>query len=116
MACPIFLQAPTRRLPMRSGVLHAPLMDLPATTPAGTVVSPRARRSRLAPTPLKQPYVVVAGAPRCGKSSVVNALIGAPVETAPASTAWLVFRHGERPGARAFVPGHREARPTGLDG
>ena len=104
---------------MRSGVLHAPLMDLPATTPAGTVAGPRARRSRLAPTPLTQPYVVVAGAPRAGKSSVVNALIGAPgcaPVDAAATASWLVFRHGERAGARAFVPGHREARPIALDG
>jgi hypothetical protein len=105
---------------MRSGVLTAPLMDLLVDTPASVVASTRDRRSRMASTPLTQPFVVVAGATRAGKSSLVNALIEAPgcaPVDAPASTAaWLVFRHGDRTSARAFVPGHREPRPIGLDG
>lgn len=74
----------------------------------------------MASAPLTQPFVVLAGAPRAGKSALLNALIAAPglapVDVAATTSAWLVFRHGERPGARAFVPGHREARPIGLDG
>jgi hypothetical protein len=70
--------------------------------------------------PASQPYVVLAGAPRAGKSSLLNALIGAPnaapVDTTASTSAWLVFRAGERASARAYVPGHREPRPIGLDG
>jgi len=102
---------------MRSGVLHAPVPALAGksspTKPAGR----RSHPSRPAAPPLSQPLVVVAGAPHAGKSSLVNALLEAPgcapVDTAASASAWLVFRHGERPGARAFVPGHREPRPVG---
>lgn len=102
---------------MRSGVLHAPLPALAGKSSPG---KPGGRRSHPTPSaapPLSQPLVVVAGAPHAGKSSLVNALLGAPgcapVDTAASASAWLVFRHGERPGARAFVPGHRESRPIG---
>ena len=71
-------------------------------------------------TPPSRPHAVIAGAPRSGKSSLVNALIEAPgctpVDMAATAAAWLVFRHGERPAARAFIPGHREPRPIGLNG
>jgi hypothetical protein len=74
----------------------------------------------MASTPLTQPFVILAGPCRAGKSALLNALIAAPglapVDTTATTSAWLVFRHGERSGARAFVPGHREARPIGLDG
>ncbi len=105
---------------MRSGVLHAPLSELPGKPSPSSLAGSRAHRGHLASTPLGQPFVVVAGAPRAGKSSLVNALLGAPgcapVDTAAGTSAWLVFRHGERIGARAFVPGQREPRPIGLDG
>src|SRR5690349_1460409 len=99
---------------MRSGVLHAPL-------PVHSVAGGRVHRSHRAPSPLSHPFVVLAGAPRAGKSSLVNALLGAPgcapVDTAAGASAWLVFRPlagpDEHAGARAFVPGHREPRRIG---
>jgi hypothetical protein len=102
---------------MRSGVLHAPLPAFSGKPSAIAEAGRRSHRTRSATPPLSQPLVVVAGAPRAGKSSLVNALLGAPgcapVDTAASASAWLVFRSGERPGARAFVPGHREPRPVG---
>jgi len=102
---------------MRSGVLHAPLPALSGKSSSIAEAGSRAHRSRSVAPPLSHPFVVVAGAPHAGKSSLVNALLGAPgcapVDTAASASAWLVFRSGERPGARAFVPGHREPRPVG---
>jgi hypothetical protein len=95
---------------MRSGVLHAPLIDPAATSEANP------RPVRAAARPLRQPYAVVAGAPHAGKSTLVDALIEAPGRPPVDAAAWLVFRSGTHPGARAFVPGHREPRPIALDG
>ena len=107
---------------MRSGVLCAPHADLAVTSEDAMSGLPVPGRS--APggvlTPPSRPHAVIAGAPRSGKSSLVNALIEAPgctpVDMAATAAAWLVFRHGERPAARAFIPGHREPRPIGLNG
>jgi hypothetical protein len=106
---------------MRSGVLNAPFSEFADTMSASILSGHRVRRNRMASTPpLLQPFVVIAGAPHAGKSSLINALIdepdGAPVDTVASTSAWLVFRHGSPISARAFVPGHREPRPIGLDG
>ncbi|HSV64466.1 MAG TPA: dynamin family protein [Mycobacteriales bacterium] len=55
------------------------------------------------------PAVVVVGATKSGKSSLVNALLAAP-ELAPvdadvATSVFLRFQHGVAPAARAFLPG-----------
>ncbi|MER7002336.1 hypothetical protein ABT297_04715 [Dactylosporangium sp. NPDC000555] len=76
----------------------------------------RGRRNHRQPAaPLRPPhhsYAVVAGAPRGGKTALVDALIRRTAEEPiDAGDAWLVFRHGERADAWAFVPGHREPRP-----
>ena len=109
---------------MGSGVMQAPLIDLTVTThraevTSGTPVSAMpVRGSRnlrppaaLSPTPS---YAVIAGTPLSGKTALVSALIRRPAAAIAASggEAWLVFRHGERDDARAFVPGHREPRPA----
>jgi hypothetical protein len=63
--------------------------------------------------------VVVAGAARASRTSVVDALLGMapPVSGLPsAASPYLVFRYGERPTAHAFIPGHPRPRPVGLDG
>jgi hypothetical protein len=110
---------------MGFGVMPAPLIDLVgAATPGRGVTtsgSPvfampvrggRNHRRPAAPFQPHQSYAVVAGTPRGGKSALVDALIRrTPAESIDAGDAWLVFRHGERSGAWAFVPGHREPRP-----
>lgn len=111
---------------MGSGVIQAPLIDLSVTTPSvvttpgsAAVSAMPVRGSRGQRQPLPRPhhssprtYAVIAGSPRSGKTALLNALIRrtGPV---PAEDAWLVYRYGERPEARAFVPGHREPRPVG---
>src|SRR3569833_1766519 len=104
---------------MRSGVLHVPLSDAATPVQPPAVRGIRVRRSRMASTPLTQPFVVIAGPPRAGKSALVNALVEAPglapVDAPATTSAWLVLRHGE-PGAQAFIPGHREPRTFGLEG
>ncbi|GAA2620324.1 dynamin family protein [Dactylosporangium fulvum] len=110
---------------MGSGLMQAPLIDLSVTTPGAEVttgspvsampirgsrhrrVSPQAR-----PAPGAQSYAVVAGSPLSGKTALVDALICRTAQDeAPAGDSWRVFRHGEEPGAQAFVPGHRDPRP-----
>ncbi|HTJ37907.1 MAG TPA: hypothetical protein VL738_32130 [Dactylosporangium sp.] len=76
----------------------------------------RGSRQHRPPTAPFQPphrsYAVVAGTHRGGKTALVNALIRrTPEASSDAGDAWVVFRHGERADAWAFVPGHREPRP-----
>jgi hypothetical protein len=76
------------------------------------VVSAEAVHTALAST------VVVVGAPRCGKSALVGALLEAPaLAAAPGAitSAYLSYRHGGTPAAFAYVPGHRGPRPLTLD-
>lgn len=115
---------------MGSGVMHAPLIDLtlPASPgddvvtgggplPAMPVRGSRGYRQPTAPIdPPQRSFAVVAGAPRAGKSTLVDALLGGAQPDRPwapeeAEDTFVVFRHGEGAGARAFVPGHREPRP-----
>ncbi|WP_163573256.1 dynamin family protein [Fodinicola feengrottensis] len=64
-----------------------------------------------------RPVVVIVGETKRGKSSLVNALIGAPnlspVDAAVATSAYLEFKHGQTPSARAYVPG--DEMPVPLD-
>ena len=111
---------------MGFGVMQAPLVDLTVTSAPGygvrTIGSPvsampvRGSRQHRPPTAPFQPpgrsYAVVAGTPRGGKTALVDALIRRTAEgPIDSADAWLVFRHGERADAWAFVPGHREPRP-----
>ncbi|GAA3450369.1 GTPase domain-containing protein [Dactylosporangium matsuzakiense] len=110
---------------MGFGVMQAPLIDLTITsapafgvaTSGGSVSAMPVRGSRgfrpsgAAPQPPLRSCAVVAGAARSGKTALVNALIRRPAEPMEAGDAWLVFRHGDRPEAWAYVPGHREPRP-----
>jgi hypothetical protein len=63
-----------------------------------------------------RPSVVVVGETKRGKSSLVNALLGvpglSPVGAAVATSAFVEFVPGARPGVRAFAPGSDE--PTRL--
>lgn len=67
----------------------------------------------------KKPSVVVVGETNRGKSSLVNALIGAPglspVDAEVATATYLVFDHAEEWGARACYPGQLAPVPVGLD-
>jgi hypothetical protein len=69
---------------------------------------------------------LVVGPALSGKSSLINGLLGTPglapvAETPPAdppraiTSAYLSFRHGESPGALAYLPGNRGPRQLGLD-
>jgi hypothetical protein len=66
-----------------------------------------------------RPSVVVVGEVKRGKSSLVNALIGvpglSPVDPAVATAAYLEFVPGERPAARAFVPGDEAPVPLAVE-
>ncbi|WP_433610457.1 hypothetical protein ACQP2P_41320 [Dactylosporangium sp. CA-139114] len=80
--------------------------------PAGNIRGSRSNRQPSTPShSLRRSCAVVAGTARSGKTALVDALIRRPAEPIEAGDAWVVFRHGERPEAWAFVPGHREARP-----
>jgi hypothetical protein len=107
---------------MRSGLLNAPVAALRTVAPS----TPELPRERIVSS---TPLVVVAGAVGAGKSSVVGALLDGPVvacvggstpagahpvETTPPVSPYLVYRYGERPSARAFIPGHREPRTIEL--
>jgi GTP-binding protein EngB required for normal cell division len=66
--------------------------------------------------------IVVVGASHCGKSSVINALLGPPTlapaggaVARPVTSAYLLFRHGDSPAAYAYAPGYRGPRPLSLD-
>ncbi|GAA3250129.1 dynamin family protein [Dactylosporangium siamense] len=67
---------------------------------------------------LTRPRVVVVGATKRGKSSLVNTLIGvpglSPVDEAVATAAYLDFQHGPEHGVRAHVPGLEEPVRLGL--
>jgi hypothetical protein len=62
-----------------------------------------------------RPVVVIVGETKRGKSSLVNALIGAPnlspVDAAVATSAYLEFKHGQAPSARAWLPGDESPVP-----
>jgi hypothetical protein len=69
---------------------------------------------------------LVVGALSSGKSSLINGLLGSPGlapvtgdpppdPPRPISSAYLTIRHGESPGALAYLPGNRGPRPVGLD-
>ncbi|HEV2086992.1 MAG TPA: dynamin family protein [Cryptosporangiaceae bacterium] len=64
----------------------------------------------------ERPTVVVVGETKRGKSSLINALLQvpglSPVDAAVATSAYLEFRHADRPGALAHVPG--QAAPVPL--
>ena len=60
---------------MRSGVLHAPLPALSGKSSSIAEAGPRAHPGRSVAPPLSQPFVVVAGAPHAGKSSLVNEVL-----------------------------------------
>ncbi|WP_238012049.1 hypothetical protein KZZ52_54555 [Dactylosporangium sp. AC04546] len=101
---------------MGSGVMQAPSIDLAVATTTGGPVSAmpvRGSRSQRPPSAQAHSYAVVAGSPRSGKTALVNALIHrTEPDRAAEEEAWTVFRHGERPDVRAFIPGHREPRPA----
>ena len=62
------------------------------------------------------PAVVVVGETKRGKSSLVNALLGSPglspVDAQVATAAYLLFRHGEQPSARAVFPTTEQPIPV----
>nr|BFE65352.1 dynamin family protein [Dactylosporangium thailandense] len=113
---------------MGFGVMQAPLIDLTVVSapafgvptsgrsvsamPAGNIRGSRNHRQPSTPSrSSRRSCAVVAGTARSGKTALVDALIRRTAEPIEAGDAWVVFRHGERPEAWAFVPGHREARP-----
>ncbi|MFI5916124.1 hypothetical protein [Dactylosporangium sp. NPDC051541] len=113
---------------MGFGVMQAPLIDLTLTSapgfgvptnggsvaamPAGGVYGSRNYRPTSAAwQPPQRSCAIVAGTARSGKTALVNALIRRSAEPIEAGDAWLVFRHGDRSEAWAYVPGHREPRP-----
>lgn len=65
-----------------------------------------------------RPAIVVVGETKRGKSSLVNALIGAtglsPVDVAVATSTYLEFVPAADAGARAFLPGRTEPVELGL--
>src|SRR5687768_2335773 len=60
------------------------------------------------------PTVIVAGEQGAGKGAVVRGLLGADgmpsVDRDAAPGAYVVYRYGDRPHVRAFIPGYREPR------
>lgn len=113
---------------MKSAVPHTPMKtrgavapSAPATLGAGRVAQAAAVDAGGVPT------IVIVGAPRCGKSSVANALLDAPllappaavageiVTVSPATSAYISIHHGEEPRAYAYVPGRRAPRPFSMD-
>ncbi|WP_432979359.1 hypothetical protein [Dactylosporangium sp. CA-233914] len=110
---------------MGFGVMQAPLIDLTLTSApvfgaptSGSSVSAMpirgSRNQRQSTAPSQSPRrtsAVVAGTAGSGKTALVDALIRRDGEPIEAGDAWVVFRHGERPDAWAFVPGHRDPRP-----
>ncbi|GAA1817626.1 hypothetical protein HC028_21010 [Planosporangium flavigriseum] len=113
---------------MKSAVPRTPMATLGAAAPSGPAetfngriesTSPDGRLAPSAPSDAANvPMIVVAGAPRCGKSSVTNALLGTstsrpaggPVVDLPTTSAYVNFRHGEELRAYAYVPGRRAPR------
>ncbi|HEX5495517.1 MAG TPA: dynamin family protein [Mycobacteriales bacterium] len=65
------------------------------------------------------PTVVVVGAAKRGKSSLVNALLNtpglSPVDPVVATGAYLVIQHGRTPAARALMPGGTAPVPIPAD-
>jgi hypothetical protein len=124
---------------MGSGLLNGPVAMLRASS--APISSPGERAAQAVSPDTTDPIVVVAGAAGAGKSSVVNILIGIPplapvpdpasadsstalalapagppgTEPAPPVSSYLLFRHGRRPTAYAYIPGHREPRRIALD-
>jgi hypothetical protein len=72
---------------------------------AGDSPQDRAAADRLAADPPRAatPRAVIIGETNRGKSSLVNALLGtpglSPVDAGVATSTYLLFRHGEQPGA-----------------
>ncbi|WP_433051564.1 hypothetical protein [Dactylosporangium sp. CS-033363] len=110
---------------MGFGVMQAPLIELTVTSaPAfGITTSGRSaaampirgsRNHRQSTAPSQPPHracAIVAGTARSGKTALVDALIRRAAGPIDAGDAWVVFRHGERADAWAYVPGRREPRP-----
>ncbi|MEU7869510.1 hypothetical protein [Dactylosporangium sp. NPDC049140] len=110
---------------MGFGVMQAPLIDLaitsapsfgvPTSERSVAAMPVRGSRNQRQPVTPSQPShrycAIVAGTAGSGKTALINALIRRGAEPLEAGDAWVVFRHGERPEAWAFVPGHREPRP-----
>lgn len=67
----------------------------------------------------EHPIVVIVGETKRGKSSLVNALLGAPglspVDAAVATSAYLEFRYDHQTSARAYVPGDDAPMPLDIN-
>ncbi|MFI5841242.1 dynamin family protein [Catenuloplanes sp. NPDC051500] len=67
-----------------------------------------------------KPAIVIVGETKRGKSSLVNALIGAPglspVDVAVSTSAYLEMTDAPTPQARAWQPGHENPVEIGIDG
>jgi hypothetical protein len=112
---------------MKSALRHTPMATLGAVAPSGPDAVTEGRAIRVEPPDATGVPTVVVGAPRSGKSSVTNALLGAPAPALtadlvavaaaattggapvarPVTSAYLTFRHGDVPAAYAYVPGRR---------
>jgi hypothetical protein len=110
---------------------------LTAVAPTGPAAGATGRVSPAAPAGAAGvPTIVVAGAPRCGKTSVTNGLLAGPTsalapvlahpedaagETGatlgafPVTSSYVSFRHGAEPKAYAYVPGRRMPRPLSVE-
>lgn len=88
---------------MKSVVLHAPVATLgaAATSRPTPTTTGKGRVTQVVPDANGVATIVVVGASRCGKSSLVNALLGAPV-VAPAGRSALVSI--PRPAGRIAAP------------
>ncbi|NJC73696.1 hypothetical protein HC031_28835 [Planosporangium thailandense] len=113
---------------MKSAVPHTPMMTRGTAVSGPPAAMSRGRVARAGAADAGGvPTIVIAGAPRCGKSSVANALLDAPLLAPPAAAgggivpgspvtcAYVSIRHGEEPRAYAYVPGRRTPRPFSVD-
>jgi hypothetical protein len=91
-----------------------------SSTTGATGATGAAEVMRVRDRPDRVPSVVVVGEIKRGKSSLVNALLGAPglspVDAEVATSAYLLFQHGPRLQVRAQVPGAADLVPIPVDG
>jgi hypothetical protein len=122
---------------MKSAVPRSPMATLTAAAPSGPAAGATGRVSGAVPAGAAGvPTIVVAGAPRCGKTSVTNGLlagpasalapvlahpedaageVGATLGAFPVTSSYVSFRHGAEPKAYAYVPGRRMPRPLSVE-
>jgi hypothetical protein len=120
---------------MKSVVPHVPVATLGAVAASGPTSSTTGKGRVTGVVPADATgasTILVVGAPGCGKSSVIDALLGVPgsasadpggdgaarpegVVARPVTSAYLSFRHGDTAAAYAYVPGHRGPRQMAVD-